>query len=194
MNAVMNSSVGDVVSMEKRERIRLERIEGDRNRVEDAGALTVWFDTAGLTTPTDGAGILARVTNLAYTGVLLYPDNLDALAPAIPARMLKAFQARSIEDLARLQSLPQAGQDVVVASPDVQVLKKAAEQGLKTCYRAYVDDGASLHPVHPGRRPPCLPDDSLPGPHQHPPGAGDCLAAGHAHRAHQGDQHPDRRG
>jgi len=145
MNAVMNSSVGDVVSMEKRERIRLERIEGDRNRVEDAGALTVWFDTAGLTTPTDGAGILARVTNLAYTGVLLYPDNLDALAPAIPARMLKAFQARSMEDLARLQSLPQAGQDVVVASPDVQVLKKAAEQGLKTCYRAYVDDGASLH-------------------------------------------------
>ncbi|WP_257459677.1 3-dehydroquinate synthase II [Archangium lipolyticum] len=145
MTAISTSSVGDVINMQKRERIRLERIEGDRNRAEESHALIVWFDTAGLATPNDGEGMLARVVNLAYTGVVLYPDNLAALAPAIPARMLKVYQARSLEDLERLQALPQGGQDFVVASPDVQVLAKAAEQGLKTCYRAYVDDGASLH-------------------------------------------------
>ncbi len=145
MTGVNTSSVSDVVAMEKRERIRLERIEGDRNRMEDASSLIVWFDTAGLATPNDCAGLLARVLNLAYTGVVLYPDNLAELAPAIPERMLKVFHARSAEDLERLQSLPRSGQDFVVASPDARVLETAAALGLKTCYRAYVDDGTSLH-------------------------------------------------
>ncbi|WP_246357002.1 3-dehydroquinate synthase II [Pyxidicoccus fallax] len=139
------NSVNDAINMQKRERIRLERIEGDRNRVEEASALIVWFDTAGLTNPNDCGGMLARLVNLAYTGVLLYPDNLAALAPAVPGRMLKVYQARSIEDLERLKSLTPSLQDFVVASPDPKVLQRAAEQGLKTCYRAYVDDGASLH-------------------------------------------------
>ncbi|WNG32464.1 3-dehydroquinate synthase [Archangium violaceum] len=145
MTTNISNNVTDAVSMQKRERIRLERIEGDRNRVEDASALIVWFDTAGLTTPNDNAGLLARVVNLSYTGVLLYPDNIEALAPAIPARMLKVFNARSIEDLERLKSLKQLGGDVVVASSEHTVLQKAAELGLKTCFRSYVDDGASLH-------------------------------------------------
>ncbi|QRK10775.1 3-dehydroquinate synthase [Archangium violaceum] len=145
MTTIITNNVTDAVSMQKRERIRLERIEGDRNRVEDASALIVWFDTAGLTTPNDNAGLLARIVNLAYTGVLLYPDNIEALAPAIPARMLKVFNARSVEDLERLKSLKQLGGDVVVASSEHLVLQKAAELGLKTCFRAYVDDGASLH-------------------------------------------------
>jgi 3-amino-4-hydroxybenzoic acid synthase len=145
MNAITTNSANDAVNMQKRERIRLERVEGDRNRVEDASSLIVWFDTAGLANPTDCEGLLGRLINLSYTGVILYPDNLSALAPSIPARMLKVFHAQRAEDLERLKSLPQAGQDFVVASPDVQVLQKAAELGLSTCYRAYVDDGASLH-------------------------------------------------
>jgi 3-amino-4-hydroxybenzoic acid synthase len=145
MNAITTNSANDAVNMQKRERIRLERVEGDRNRVEDASSLIVWFDTAGLANPTDCEGLLGRLINLSYTGVVLYPDNLSALAPSIPARMLKVFHAQRAEDLERLKSLPQTGQDFVVASPDVQVLQKAAELGLSTCYRAYVDDGASLH-------------------------------------------------
>lgn len=145
MTTIITNNVTDAVSMQKRERIRLERIEGDRNRVEDASALIVWFDTAGLATPNDNAGLLARVVNLAYTGVLLYPDNIEVLAPAIPARMLKVYNARSVEDLERLKSLKQLGGDLVVASSEHLVLQKAAELGLKTCFRAYVDDGASLH-------------------------------------------------
>lgn len=145
MNLVTQSNnISDAISMEKRERIRLERIEGDRNRLKEASALIIWFDTADLATPKDCEGILERVVNLAYTGVVLYPENVAALAPVLPPRMLKIYHAHRAEDLERLQSLP-GGQEVVVASPDVQVLERAAAQGLKTCYRAYVDDAASMH-------------------------------------------------
>lgn len=145
MNLVTQSNnINDAISMEKRERIRLERMEGDRNRLKDASALIIWFDTADLSTPRDCEGMLERVVNLAYTGVVLYPENVAALAAAVPARMVKIYHAHRAEDLERLQSLP-GGQELVVASPDVQVLEKAAAQGMKTCYRAYVDDAASLH-------------------------------------------------
>ncbi|WNG28941.1 3-dehydroquinate synthase [Cystobacter fuscus] len=140
-----NTVNNDSVNMQKRERIRLERVEGDRNRVEEAGSLIVWFDTAGLATPTDCEGMLGRVVNQAYTGVVLYPENVAALAPALPARVIKVLHTPRLEDLERLKTLPQGGQSFVVASPEVQVLQKAAELGFNTCYRAYVDDGASLH-------------------------------------------------
>lgn len=138
-------TAGNTITMEKRERIRLERIEGDRNRMEDSSALIAWFDTAGLQSPDAHQGLLTRVTHLAYTGVLLYPDNLDALLPAVPARMLRIFHAQTTSDLERLKAVKQGYQDFVVASPDTQVLQAAATQGLKTCFRAYVDDGNSLH-------------------------------------------------
>jgi 3-amino-4-hydroxybenzoic acid synthase len=138
-------SMSDITTMQKRERIRLERIEGDRNRVEEASALTVWFDTAGLSNPNDCEGMLQRVVNLAYTGAVLHPDNVVNLAPVLPERMLKVFQAQRMEDFELLRSLPGSGTDFIVASPDVQLLEKVAALGWKTCYRAYVDDGASLH-------------------------------------------------
>ena len=133
------------VPMAKRERIRLERIEGDRNRIEEQGALVVWFDTADLKSPGDREGILERAMNLAYTGVVLYPENLEALAPAIPARVRKIFHARGADDIARLAAMPGGGRDVVVTSPAVELLDMAAQAGHATCYRAYVDDGQSLH-------------------------------------------------
>ena len=144
-SATNGTSASDAVHMEKRQRIKLERLEGDRNRMEEPDSLVVWFDTADLSTPGDCEGMLDRVVNLAYTGVVLYPGNLAALAPAIPARMLKVLHVDRAEDLDRLASLPQGGRDVVIASADVQTLERAAEKGHPTCYRAYVDDGASLH-------------------------------------------------
>lgn len=145
MNEIDVGHAGQAVAMQKRERIRLERIEGDRNRIQDVSSLTVWFDTAGLATPADCEGMLERVVNLAYTGMVLYPENLAALAPAIPARILKVLHCQRPEDLERLKAIPQAGQEFVVASADVQLLAQAAALGMKTCYRAYVDDGPSLH-------------------------------------------------
>lgn len=134
----------DPVHMEKRQHIRLDRVDGDRNRITDQDALIVWFDTAGIAAPTDAGRILERVVNLAYTGVVLYPHNLAALAPVIPARMLKVFNAEKAEDLGRLTALP-PGSGVVVASADLDVLEKAKQLGYPTCFRAYVDDGESLH-------------------------------------------------
>jgi 3-amino-4-hydroxybenzoic acid synthase len=138
-------NMNEVSTMEKRERIRLERIEGDRNRIEESNSLVVWFDTAGLATPNDGQGMLERVVNLDYTGAVLYPDNVAALAPVLPARMLKVYSIQQLEDLERVRSMPQAGQEFIVASTNASLLEKVAGMGFKTCYRAYVDDGSSLH-------------------------------------------------
>jgi 3-amino-4-hydroxybenzoic acid synthase len=132
------------VLREKREHVRLDRMGGERNRAKEAGARLVWFDTAGLGTPLDGDRLLERVVNAAYTGVVLYPDNAAALAPVLPARFLRVFHAEKVEDLARLSSLPGESAGVVVASPHLAVLAKAAQAGHPTCYRAFVDDGASL--------------------------------------------------
>ncbi|AKT37628.1 3-dehydroquinate synthase II [Chondromyces crocatus] len=137
--------INDAVSMAKRERIRLDRLDGDRNRVEEQTSLVVWYDTAGIATPDEYEGMIERVVNLSYTGIVLYPGNVAAVAPAIPPRMLKVYHAEKMDDLSRLGALAQAGKDLVIASHDVSVLDQAAQRGHATCYRAYVDDGSSLH-------------------------------------------------
>lgn len=145
MQSVSNANVGrGAVLMEKREHIRLERVEGDRNRVEQQDARIVWFDTAALRSPADGDGMLGRVVNLAYTGAVLHPENAAALAPALPARFVKVLSAAKTEDLATLAQLPGGGAGFVIASADTAVLEEARRKGLSTCYHAYVDDGASL--------------------------------------------------
>lgn len=150
---VTNGGGHPVAPMEKRQHVRLDRVGGERNRAEETGARLVWFDTAGMSTPLDGDRLLERVVNAAYTGVVLYPDNAAALSPVLPARILKVFHAETIEDLARLSALPGDGAGVVVASPHLAVLAKAAQAGRTTCYRAFVDDGESLqHAVGEGHR------------------------------------------
>lgn len=142
---ITNQQKGTAVTMEKRERIRLERVEGDRNRMAEASSLIVWFDTANLSTPGDCDGILERVLNLAYTGVLLHPDNISELLPVVPARATKVLHIERLDELERIASLADAGKDLVVASPHSALLERAKERGFATCYRAYVDDAESLH-------------------------------------------------
>jgi 3-dehydroquinate synthase II/3-amino-4-hydroxybenzoic acid synthase len=132
--------------MLKRQRVQVERAAGDRNRVEDRSTRIVWFNTHGLARVDEANGMLARVLQGAYEGVVLYPDNVAALAPAIPARITRVFHASTVEDLEHLQALPPPTKDgLVVASAELQVLSRAAAQGMRTCYRAYVDDAESLH-------------------------------------------------
>lgn len=134
------------VPMLKREHIQLERVSGDRNRVQETNARIVWFNTIGLSRPDDGEGMLQRALQSAYSGIVLYPENVEAIAPAVPARMIRVFHANSVGDLERLQGLsPQAREGFVVASAEAQVLSHASEQGYRTCLRAYVDDADSLH-------------------------------------------------
>src|SRR5689334_10337642 len=125
---VTNGNGRGEVLMEKRQQIRLERVEGDKNRMEKEDALIVWFDTAGLSAPTDGDRILERIVNAAYTGVLLHADNVAALAPVIPARFVKVLHALSGGDFARLAALPDGGAGFVVASPDLAILAEAAKR------------------------------------------------------------------
>lgn len=145
MSIATNGGGKGEVLMEKRQHVRLDKIEGDRNRIATAGERAVWFDTAGLTSPLDGDRLLERAVNLSYTGVLLHPNNVAALAPALPARTLRVYHAERPEDLARLAGLSGAGGGFVIASADTAILARAARDGHATCYRAYVDDGASLH-------------------------------------------------
>ncbi|HEX2691902.1 MAG TPA: 3-dehydroquinate synthase II [Kofleriaceae bacterium] len=136
----------DEVPMRKREHIQLERLGGDRNRIQETSARIVWFNTSGMTRPDDAEAMLQRAFQGAYTGIVLHADNLVALAPAVPARMTRVLQASTADDLERLQALsPQDRDGFVVASGDLEVLAKAATQGLRTCLRAYVDDAESLH-------------------------------------------------
>lgn len=141
---VTNGGGHTAAPTEMRQHVRLDRMAGERNRAREPGARLVWFDTAGVATPLDADRLLERVVNAAYTGVVLYPDNAAALAPVLPARFLRVFHADKAEDLARLSSLPGDGAGVVVASPHLAVLAKAALAGLATCYRAFVDGGESL--------------------------------------------------
>jgi 3-dehydroquinate synthase II/3-amino-4-hydroxybenzoic acid synthase len=136
----------DEVPMRKREHIQLERLGGDRNRIQETSARIVWFNTSGITRPDEAQAMLQRSFQGAYTGILLHADNLVALAPVVPARMTRVLQASTADDLERLQALsPQDRDGFVVASGDLEVLAKAATQGLRTCLRAYVDDAESLH-------------------------------------------------
>ncbi|ADO71025.1 3-dehydroquinate synthase II [Stigmatella aurantiaca] len=133
----------DEVSMKKRERIKLERVDGDRNRIKESNSLVAWYDTSGISDLNAHDGLLKRVLNQSYTGVVLYPDNFAALSPALPARVVKVLSIEKEEELQLLSG--EAREDFVVASAHVGLLKRAMDQGLRTCYRAYVDDGASLH-------------------------------------------------
>jgi len=136
-------TVMDEVFMKKRERLKLERVDGDRNRIKESNSLVAWYDTSGISDVNAFNGLLPRVFNQSYTGMVLYPDNFAALAPTVPARLQKILHVEKDEEL-RLVSAD-AGDDVVISSPHVALLKRAADQRLRTCYRAFVDDSASLH-------------------------------------------------
>ncbi|MFL5345020.1 MAG: 3-dehydroquinate synthase II [Hyalangium sp.] len=140
------SPLPDEVPMLKRERIQLERAGGDRNRVQEASARVVWFNTQGLSRPDEAQGMLQRVLQSAYAGIVLYPDNFQALVRAVPSRMTRVLHANTAAELELLKELaPQVREGLVVASAEAQVLAQAAAQGLRTCFRAYVDDADSLH-------------------------------------------------
>jgi 3-dehydroquinate synthase II/3-amino-4-hydroxybenzoic acid synthase len=132
--------------MLKRERIQLERVDGDRNRAQESNTRLVWFNTQGISQPDEAEGMLQRVFQSAYAGIVLYPDNLQSLVRAVPARMTRVLHASKPEELELLQGLaPQIREGFVVASDQAQVLAQAAERGLRTCFRTYVDDADSLH-------------------------------------------------
>lgn len=136
-------------TMDKRERIQIQRQEGDRNRVQEnnsLSAVTVWYDTK-LITGNDPSAVLTRIGNLRYTGVVLYPATMEQFLPQLPPRLHRILCVTDAQQLSDFAASPtgSAATDWVIASADLKALDKARELGLQTCFRTYVDDGASLH-------------------------------------------------
>jgi 3-amino-4-hydroxybenzoic acid synthase len=144
---LLTISTNPKIQMPKREHIKLERLDGNRNRVTDSDALLIWYDSKQVKSEADEA-ILSRLTNLKYTGVVFYPENLERLLPVVGGRLERILHVETLEILEALGDLSRFQEGdipVVVASPNLTVLQKARERKLATCFRAYVDDGKSLH-------------------------------------------------
>ncbi|WP_428266995.1 3-dehydroquinate synthase II [Haliangium sp.] len=135
----------------KRQQVKLNRLQGDRNRVLEEDTITLWYDSRSVD-PASDAAPFRRIPNLRYTGVVLYPDNLDRLLPLLGKRMHKVLHIASLDELEALASHPlmiaaRSGEssELVIASPDPAILERAQSHGVPTCMRAYVDDAPSLH-------------------------------------------------
>lgn len=133
------------IAVEKRERIKLERVAGDKNRVTDANTRVVWYDARGLS-ESEAQAILPRIRRLHYTGLLADPGSIvEALRAAGPT-MMPVVAVDKREELAAL--VERAGDlraRLVVASADSSLLAAVAADGFKTCLLSYVDDADSLH-------------------------------------------------
>lgn len=147
-NGQTYAHVPDAVLMPKRERIKLERVAGDVNRVTDDTALVVWFDSRAIASTEGLRAMLPRLVTAAYTGVVFYPDNVEALAPLVSptAKLVLHVDSRAELDrtLAQVDGLA-LRDNLVVSTSDPQLLEAVKAEGRATCMRAYVDDGASLH-------------------------------------------------
>lgn len=134
------------------QKVDIVRADGSRNRIKESReVVTFWYDTRKVTTDADRS-LLDRIWNLRYTGIVLYPDNLEGLLRAVPKRMQKVVRIGNFDELAALANQPlyieakeKGSGELVVASPSLDVLEKVREDKVSTCYWAHVDDAKSLH-------------------------------------------------
>jgi 3-amino-4-hydroxybenzoic acid synthase len=141
----------------RRQQVKLNRIEGNRNRILDEDTLTLWYDSRNVD-PEDAASPFRRILALRYTGVVLYPDNLDRLLPVVGKRLHKIVHLDTPRDLEVLANHPlllaaRSGEarEVIVSSYDAELLDRVQADGISTCLRAYVDDAPGLHEsIHRG--------------------------------------------
>ena len=142
------ADLGTPVSMDKRDSIKIQRAEGNRNRMTDASSLVLWFDSRALPSGPEGDALLARLPVLRYTGVVLYRSNFEHYARLMASRLQKVLHLTSQEELAACLegglSSPDGASRVIISSADPAVLDRARAAGFATCLRCYVDDAASL--------------------------------------------------
>src|SRR5438132_13666605 len=87
------------VAMEKREGIKVQRAQGSRNRMAETSSLVLWFDSRALPPGPDGDALVQRLASLRYTGIVLYPDNLEHYGPIVPARLHRIVHVGTADDL-----------------------------------------------------------------------------------------------
>jgi len=107
----------------------------------DEPRVVVWYDTAA----DAPEAVITRAVNLRYTGVVLYPETLKRLAPLVPDRLLSVVHVESKADLAAACDHAAVRRNVVIASPQRELLSAAKDKQVRTCLRTRVDDAASLH-------------------------------------------------
>jgi 3-amino-4-hydroxybenzoic acid synthase len=146
MTAAPSSPTTAEILMDKRERIKLQRIEGDRNRVVEQDALVLWFDATKLEPVAASAAesVFRRALQRRYTGVVLRPDQLATIATVIPTRMQLVVHCETAAEVEGVIAGP-ARARLIVAASIAELLAPATAAGVPTCIRAYVDDGDSLH-------------------------------------------------
>lgn len=139
-------AAGDApIPMAKRESMQIRRLDGDRNRATGRDTTVLWLD--GREAPAD---LVSRALVSRYTGCLIDAASLPRMAGTLPKRIAAVLVVADLAELEALAATPafaelQARGDLVVASADLAALAAASLKGAATCYRAYVDDAASLH-------------------------------------------------
>jgi hypothetical protein len=82
------------VLMEKREGVKLQRADGNRNRMTETSTLVLWFDSRMLPAGAEGEAHLARLAAFDYTGVVLYANNFAQYARLVPSWLQKVLHVR----------------------------------------------------------------------------------------------------
>lgn len=123
-----------------------------RNSKEERPRLHAWYDSHQLDRQADLETLLRRVTSTLYTGVLLYPENVQKYHMLLPGYMDRVIHLDNEEALTAflaLNLLEDGDSDNehlwIVASDQPQVLASAAARGVATCLRVRVHDAVTLH-------------------------------------------------
>ncbi len=139
------------IEMEKRTNLRLGRISGDRNRLTEKSNVTLWFDLTQLDQERaeDDAVLQSAIAAERFSGFIASCSTAARLIESTPTSTQLVAHFNSAEELRACvvdHQITLCGREVaIVSSPNPGVLAEARDAGARTCLRAFVDDGASLH-------------------------------------------------
>ncbi|WP_086931969.1 3-dehydroquinate synthase II [Agarilytica rhodophyticola] len=140
-------------NVSRRKAVQLQNIEkSETSKRENLSGPVIWYDTANLEKSTPDDSVFNRIINLSYTGIIVYPNNIDALLKAIPSRMLVILRLKTANELKTFKSgklyakfKDDKTKRMVVSFSDIDELVSLKEDGLNVCYHCFVDDNDSLH-------------------------------------------------
>lgn len=110
-----------------------------------------WYDSRRLQELAPGGAVLEHLFHSSYSGAVLYTDNAEQCHAQIPRRWLRVLSVDGADELSGalaadfVASDEDASERWVIASESTATLDLAREKGLRTCLRATVADGPSLH-------------------------------------------------
>jgi len=159
--STLSNNIENAESIEARRPIQLQRMENSLSGLSSGrkeAETQIWFDAKNFSDLNSFDGLISRLPNFAYNGILLGLQNLKILE-GLPATLKPALRIENDQELEQvLGSLGDAKvKKLIIVSSDATVLAKATELGILTCLSQYVDDGESLHrSIHLGLAHPYL--------------------------------------